>query len=97
MTDECIKTIRRMAEQGKSGKEIARAVNYALGYVYNVCEKEGIKLPKRRAARWKVTDKETGKTYTGTMAELEKQVYVSRSALYMCRKNGGRYIVRRIG
>lgn len=96
MTAECIDTIRRMAEQGKSGKEIANAVNYALGYVYNVCEKQGIKI-KRRAARWKVIDKETGKTYTGTMKELEKQVYVSRSTLYNCRKNGGRYIVRRIG
>lgn len=96
MTAETIETIRRMAEHGKSGKEIARAVNYALGYVYNVCEKQGIKI-KRRAARWKVIDKETGKVYIGTMKELEKQVYVTKSTLYMCRRKGGRYIVRRIG
>lgn len=96
MTPECIETIRRMAEQGSSGEEIAKAVNYSLKYVYNVCEKNGIKIP-RRVARWKAIDKETGKTYTGTMKELEKQVYVSRSTLYNCRKNGGRYIVRRIG
>lgn len=96
MTPECIETIRRMAEQGRSGEEIAKAVNYSLKYVYNVCGKERIKI-QRRAARWKVIDKETRKTYTGTMAELEKQGYVSRSTLYNCRKNGGRYIVRRIG
>lgn len=96
MTTETIETIRRMAEQGSSGEEIAKAVNYSLKYVYNVCEKNGIKIP-RRVARWKAIDKETGKTYTGTMKELEKQVYVSRSTLYNCRKNGGRYIVRRIG
>ena len=96
MTPECIETIRRMAEQGKSGKEVARAVNYSLKYVYNVCAKNGIKIP-RRTARWKVTDKETGKVYIGTMKELEKQVYVSRSTLYVYHRKGGRYIVRRIG
>lgn len=96
MTAECIETIRRMAEQGSSGKEIADAVNYSLKYVYNVCEKNGIKI-LRRAARWKVIDKETGKVYIGTMKELEKQVYVSRSTLYVYRRKGGRYIVRRIG
>ena len=96
MTAECIETIRRMAEQGSSGKEIARAVNYSLKYVYNVCEKNGIKI-LMRTARWKATDKETGKVYIGTMKELEKQVCVSRSTLYVCRRKGGRYIVRRIG
>lgn len=96
MTAETIETIRRMAEQGSSGKEIADAVHYSLKYVYNVCEKNGIKIP-RRAARWKVIDKETGKVYIGTMKELEKQVYVTKSTLYMCRRKGGRYIVRRIG
>lgn len=96
MTPECIETIRRMAEQGSSGEEIAKAVNYSLKYVYNVCGKNGIKI-QRRAAKWKVFDKETGKTYTGTMKELEKQVYVTKSTLYMCRRKGGRYIVRRIG
>ena len=96
MTPECIETIRRMAEQGSSGEEIAKAVNYSLKYVYNVCEKNEIKFP-RRAARWKAIDKETGKVYIGTMKELEKQVYVDRSVLYKSRRTGGRYIVRRIG
>lgn len=98
MTDECIETIRRMALDGMSGMNIAEAIHYSKSAVYNACKENGITLCRSsRGVRWRVTDKETGRTYTGTMAELEKQVYVDRSALYKSRRTGGRYIVRRIG